>query len=116
MADFYGGGELVFDYNEGTIMAGGYSVTSKNLSNNLIGGSNDSNDNDSNNYIIPIGLINFTIKNKHTFNILNSSTILSHDLYDNLLNLVNIDPKPIRNISKKNRSSKHSKTHKNNSK
>ena len=43
-------------------------------------------DNDEN-YIIPIGLINFNIKNKNTFNILNSGDILSHDLYDNLLNL-----------------------------
>ena len=87
---------------------------------NFEGGGKDDKDNDDKDdskdnekYIIPIGLINFNIKNKNTFNILNSVDILSHDLYDNLLNLVNIDPKPLHNITKKNRSSGKSKTHKN---
>ena len=121
MADFYGGNALVYDIQGGFIMAGGYKIESTSMMRNFEGGgkngknNNDNNDNkDNDNYIIPIGLINFNIKNKHTFNILNSSDILSHDLYDNLLNLVNIDPKPLHNISKKNRSSSKSKSHKNN--
>ena len=121
MTDFYGGSELTYEYSGGSIMAGGYKIESTSMMRNFEGGgkngknNNDNNDNkDNDNYIIPIGLINFNIKNKHTFNILNSSDILSHDLYDNLLNLVNIDPKPLHNISKKNRSSSKSKSHKNN--
>ena len=119
MADFYGGNELIYDIQGGSIMAGGYKIESPSMMRNFEGGGgkNDKNDNDNKNnekYIIPIGLINFNIKNKSTFNILNSSDILSHDLYDNLLNLVNIDPKPLHNITKKNRSSSKSKSHKNN--
>ena len=118
MTDFYGGSELTYEYSGGSIMAGGYKIESTSMMHNFEGGGkNGKNDNDNennDNYIIPIGLINFNIKNKHTFNILNSSDILSHDLYDNLLNLVNIDPKPLHNISKKNRSSSKSKSHKNN--
>ena len=124
MTDFYGGSELTYEYSGGSIMAGGYKIESTSMMHNFEGGgkngknnkdNNDNNDNNDNeNYIIPIGLINFNIKNKSTFNILNSSDILSHDLYDNLLNLVNIDPKPLHNISKKNRSSSKSKSHKNN--
>lgn len=117
MADFYGGNALVFEHTSGSIMAGGYKIESNSIMHNFEGGSKDSkNDNDNKNnenYIIPIGLINFNIKNKSTFNILNSGDILSHDLYDNLLNLVNIDPKPLHNITKKNRSSSKSKSHKN---
>ena len=100
-------------------MAGGYKIESTSMMRNFEGGgkngknNNDNNDNkDNDNYIIPIGLINFNIKNKHTFNILNSSDILSHDLYDNLLNMVNIDSKPLHNITKKNKSSTKSKTKK----
>jgi hypothetical protein len=111
MADFYGGNALVFEHTAGSIMAGGYKIESNSIMHNFEGGSKDgkdgkdSKDNDKDeNYIIPIGLINFNIKNKSTFNILNSGDILSHDLYDNLLNLVNIDPKPLHNITKKNRS------------
>jgi hypothetical protein len=117
MADFYGGNKLIYEYNDGSIMAGGYKIESASIMHNFEGGSKDGkNDNDSKdneNYIIPVGLINFNIKNKNTFNILNSGNILSHDLYDNLLNLVNIDPKPLHNITKKNKSSDKSKTHKN---
>ena len=130
MADFYGGNALVYEHIGGSIMAGGYKIESISMMNQFKGGSkddkdtdkdnnskdNDSKDNDSKdneNYIIPIGLINFNIKNKSIFNILNSGDILSHDLYDNLLNLVNIDPKPLHNTSKKNKSSCKSKTHKN---
>jgi hypothetical protein len=91
-------------------MAGGYKIESTSMMHNFEGGGskdgkNDNDSKDNEKYIIPIGLINFNIKNKSTFNILNSSDILSHDLYDNLLNLVNIDPKPLHNITKKNRSS-----------
>jgi len=118
MADFYGGNALVYDIQSGSIMAGGYKIESTSMMRNFEGGSkNGKNDNDSKDnekYIIPIGLINFNIKNKSTFNILNSSDILSHDLYDNLLNLVNIDPKPLHNITKKNRSSSKTKSQKNN--
>ena len=123
MADFYGGNALVYDIQGGSIMAGGYKIESTSMMRNFEGGgkngknnkdNNDNNDNNDNeNYIIPIGLINFNIKHKSTFNILNSSDILSHDLYDNLLNLVNIDPKPLHNITKKNRSSGKSKSQKN---
>ena len=128
MADFYGGNALVYDIQGGSIMAGGYKIESTSMMRNFEGGgkngknnkdnNNDNNDNkdnkDNENYIIPIGLINFNIKHKSTFNILNSSDILSHDLYDNLLNLVNIDPKPLHNTTKKNKSSSKSKSHKNN--
>ena len=120
MADFYGGNALVFEHTAGSIMAGGYKIESNSMMRNFEGGGKDDKDNDDKDdskdnekYIIPIGLINFNIKNKSTFNILNSSDILSHDLYDNLLNLVNIDPKPLHNITKKNRSSSKSKSHKN---
>ena len=115
MADFYGGNELVYDIHGGSIMACGYKIESNSMMRNFEGGGKDGkNDNKNNeNYIIPIGLINFNIKNKSTFNILNSSDILSHDLYDNLLNLVNIDPKPLHNITKKNTSSGKSKSQKN---
>ena len=117
MADFYGGNALVYDIQSGSIMAGGYKIESTSMMHNFEGGGkNGKNDNDNennDNYIIPIGLINFNIKNKHTFNILNSSDILSHDLYDNLLNLVNIDPKQLHNSTKKNKSSGKSKTYKN---
>ena len=117
MADFYGGNALVFEHTAGSIMAGGYKIESASMVRNFEGGGKDNkNDNDNKNnenYIIPIGLINFNIKNKSTFNILNSSDILSHDLYDNLLNLVNIDPKPLHNSTKKNKSSSNSKSHKN---
>jgi hypothetical protein len=110
MADFYGGNELIYDIQSGSIMAGGYKIESTSMMHNFEGGGskdgkNDNDSKDNEKYIIPIGLINFNIKNKSTFNILNSSDILSHDLYDNLLNLVNIDPKPLHNITKKNRSS-----------
>jgi hypothetical protein len=108
MADFYGGSDLTYEYTGGSIMAGGYKIESLSLMNQFNGGGrgcDDGKDNGNNgNYMIPIGLINFNIKNKNTFNILNSSDILSHDLYDNILNLVNIDPKPLHNITKKNRS------------
>ena len=118
MADFYGGNELIYNIQGGSIMAGGYKIESTSMMRNFEGGgknNNDNNDNKNNdNYIIPIGLINFNIKHKSTFNILNSSDILSHDLYDNLLNLVNIDPKPLHNTTKKNKSSSKSKSHKNN--
>ena len=121
MADFYGGNALVFEHTAGSIMSGGYKIESKSMMHNFEGGSKDGKDSkdgknkteDNENYIIPIGLINFNIKNKNTFNILNSVDILSHDLYDNLLNLVNIDPKPLHNITKKNRSSGKSKSQKN---
>ena len=121
MADFYGGNALVFEHTAGSIMSGGYKIESKSMMHNFEGGSKDGKDSkdgknkteDNENYIIPIGLINFNIKNKNTFNILNSGDILSHDLYDNLLNLVNIDPKPLHNITKKNRSSGKSKSQKN---
>ena len=123
MADFYGGNALVYDIQGGSIMAGGYKIESTSMMRNFEGGgkngknnkdNNDNNDKDNDeNYIIPIGLINFNIKNKNTFNILNSGDILSHDLYDNLLNLVNIDPKQLHNSTKKNKSSSKSKTHKN---
>ena len=124
MADFYGGNALVFEYTAGSIMAGGYKIESNSIMHNFEGGSKDGKDTDKDkdngkdndkdeNYIIPIGLINFNIKNKNTFNILNSGDILSHDLYDNLLNLVNIDPKPLHNTTKKNKSSSNSKSHKN---
>ena len=120
MADFYGGNALVFEHTAGSIMAGGYKIDSISMMHNFDGGSKDDKDTDKDNdskdnekYIIPIGLINFNIKNKNTFNILNSVDILSHDLYDNLLNLVNIDPKPLHNITKKNRSSGKSKSQKN---
>ena len=121
MADFYGGNALVFEHTAGSIMSGGYKIESKSMMHNFEGGSKDGKDGkdgknkteDNENYIIPIGLINFNIKNKNTFNILNSGDILSHDLYDNLLNLVNIDPKPLHNITKKNRSSSKSKSQKN---
>ena len=129
MADFYGGNKLIYEYIGGSIMAGGYKIDSTIMMHNFEGGSKDGkNDNDSKNnndskndndskdnenYIIPVGLINFNIKNKKTFYILNCGDILSHDLYDNLLNLVNIDPKPLHNITKKNRSSSKSKSHKN---
>ena len=116
MADFYGGNALVFEHTAGSIMAGGYKIESNSMMRNFEGGSKDGkddNDKDNEKYIIPIGLINFNIKNKNTFNILNSVDILSHDLYDNLLNLVNIDPKPLHNITKKNRSSGKSKSQKN---
>ena len=121
MAVFYGGNELVFEHTAGSIMSGGYKIESKSMMHNFEGGSKDGKDSkdgknkteDNENYIIPIGLINFNIKNKNTFNILNSGDILSHDLYDNLLNLVNIDPKPLHNITKKNRSSGKSKSQKN---
>ena len=111
MADFYGGGALAFEYIGGSIISGGYEINSPTLLNQLTGGGKD--EQNDNNMIIPIGLINFNIKNKNTFNILNSGDILSHDLYDNLLNLVNIDPKPLHNITKKNRSSSKSKSQKN---
>ena len=117
MTDFYGGSELTYEYSGGSIMAGGYKIESTSMMRNFEGGGKNgknNNDNENNdNYIIPIGLINFNIKNKHTFNILNSSDILSHDLYDNLLNLINIDPKPLHNISKKNKSSSKSTSQKN---
>ncbi len=119
MADFYGGNDLTYEYTGGSIMAGGYKIESLSLMNQFNGGGrgrgcDDGKDNGNNgNYMIPIGLINFNIKNKNTFNILNSGNILSHDLYDTLLNLVNIDAKPIHNITKKIRSSSKSKTHKN---
>ena len=120
MADFYGGNALIYEHIGGSIMAGGYKIDSISMMHNFDGGSKDDKDTDKDNdskdnenYIIPIGLINFNIKNKSTFNILNSGDILSHDLYDNLLNLVNIDPKPLHNSTKKNKSSSNSKSHKN---
>ena len=112
MADFYGGNDLIYEYNEGTIMAGGYKITSSNLTDILKGGGSiDEPINE--NYIIPIGLINFNKTNKNIFNILNNSNILSHDIYDHLLNLVNINPKL---FTKKNKSFNKSKTRKNNKK
>ena len=120
MADFYGGNALIYEHIGGSIMAGGYKIDSISMMHNFDGGSKDDKDTDKDNdskdnenYIIPIGLINFNIKNKSTFNILNSGDILSHDLYDNLLNLVNIDPKQLHNSTKKNKSSGKSKTYKN---
>lgn len=123
MADFYGGNKLIYEYNGGSIIAGGYKIDSTSMMHNFDGGSkvgkdgkdgkNDNDSKDNENFIIPVGLINFNIKNKKTFNILNSGDILSHDLYDNLLNLVNIDPKQLHNSTKKNKSSGKSKTHKN---
>ena len=122
MADFYGGNDLIFEHTGGSIIAGGYNITSP-MINNLVGGgkhlekdkpnkNEDKNEDNYLNHVIPIGLINFNVKNKHTFNILNSSDILSHDLYDNLLNMVNIDSKPLHNITKKNNLSTKSKTKK----
>lgn len=121
MADFYGGNGLIFEHTGGSIIAGGYNIISPSI-HNLVGGDkhlekdklNKNEDIEDNylNHIIPIGLINFNVTNKHTFNILNSSNILSHDLYDNLLNMVNIDSKPLHTITKKNKSSTKLKTKK----
>ena len=115
MADFYGGNSLIYEYSNGSIMSGGYKINSPIMLTHFGGegeekGEKIQNKNVTDNLVIPIGLINFNIKNKHNFNILNSSEILSNDLYDNLLNLVNTNPKL---LTKKNRSAKHSNTRKN---
>jgi len=118
MSDFYGGSNLVFEYNGGLITGGGYSIQSETF-NNMIGGGgetkldkNKDKDKDkehhgSDSLIIPIGLINLNCKGKSPFNMVNSTDILSHDLYDNLLNLISVNPK---NISRKNNKSNKSKT------
>ena len=123
MSDFYGGNALTFEYLNGSILSGGFNINSPAMTSIFSGGGLEDEDNevdkdkDKNkvysNFIIPIGLINLKDKHKNIFNILNSGDVLSHDIYDNLLNLVEINPKPLPNITKKNRPSKKTKTHKN---
>ena len=124
MSDFYGGNALTFEYLNGSILSGGFNIYSPVMTSIFSGGGLEDEDNevdkdknkvDNNfsNFIIPIGLINLKDKHKNIFNILNSGDVLSNDIYDNLLNLVEINPKPLPNITKKNRSSKKTKTHKN---
>ena len=114
MVDFYGSNDLTFEYINGNIEAVGYNIISSSLLKIFEGGSKESKGKEEKecNMSVPIGLVNFNIKNKQPFNILNSGDILSDDLYDKLLNLINVDSKPIHNITKKNKVSSNNKSHK----
>ena len=93
MTDYYGGNKLAFEYNGGNILAGGYKIESTTLQNAMTGGGKDNGDKNEKQCIIPIGLVNFNSVTKPLFNLYHSSEVLSHDLYDNLLQLVSINPK-----------------------
>ena len=112
MTDYYGGNQLAFEYSGGKILAGGYKIESTTLQNAMTGGSSGSSSSSSKNLCIPIGLINLKTITKPLFNAFHSTEILSHDLYDNLLQLVSINPKKvsIKNRNYMNKSRKVKKT------
>jgi hypothetical protein len=119
MNDFNQMGKMIFNYTDGgQIMAGGYQINSNVFlptNKNMIGGTNskgEETDEKTNNskYIIPFGLIKMNAKTKRIFNIANDDNVLSDDIYDNLLRLVNVKP-----TSKKNYKSNTNKSNTNKS-
>ena len=117
MTDYYGGNILAFEYNGGNILAGGYNIQSHTLQKTMVGGGAVGGGAVGGSAVgggssIPIGLINFNSLTKPLFKAFHSSEILSHDIYDNLLNLVSINPKKvsIKNRNYMNKSRKVKKT------
>jgi hypothetical protein len=106
MNDFYGGDNLLFHNTS----AAGFNIISPQLFNIYRGGEeqkggNKNNETAETNFIIPVGLIKFNKEIiKSTNNITKEAKILSDDIYDKLLELVDINNKPTsKNTSKKNR-------------
>jgi len=112
MNDFYGGDNLLFH----NTTAAGFNIISPELFNIYGGGEqtggkggkkdkNKIDEQNENNFIIPVGLIKFNKAIiKSTNNITKEAKILSDDIYDKLLELVNVDHNPNnKNMSKKNK-------------
>jgi hypothetical protein len=110
MTDFYGGNNLLFHNTE----AIGFNINSLNLFNIYGGSKDDAEEKKDTNFIIPVGLIKFNPPPQSSkYNIKKEASILHDDIYDKLLELVNVNHKPIKNNSKKNKTPVNNKTKKN---